>query len=300
MAHLLSGPRACWGQLAAGDERDEYEGTVSSTEIPQPPPAPQPGLSTQAPTNGANGLATAGFVLGLLGLLGSWIPVISIVGILLGVIGVVLAGVGLARSKEVGVGKGLAIAGLILGALAVVIAIIVNVVFLAAVDEAVDDATGSSNTASSSDSSSDSSAEDGEAESSFVDGVLTTPDVKIVITDHKVIQAGQGDNEYGDKPVLAFWYEVTNLTNQNVDALEWDWLVRAYQDNDPNVENELDTAFMFPADDSSLADPLETIKKGGTVKYATAYELDDQVTPVELVAEELFGDEIGRMTYNLK
>ena len=241
---------------------------MSSTEIPQPPPPPQPGLSTQAPTKGTNGLATAGFVLGLLGLLGSWIPVISIVGILLGVIGVILAAIGLARSKEVGVGKGLAIAGLILGVLAVVIAIIVNVVFLAAVDEAVDDTTGSSNTARSSDSTTGSSAEDGEAESSFVDGVLTTPEVKIVITDHKVVQAGQGDNEYGDKPVIAFWYEVTNLTNQDVDALEWMWLMRAYQDNDPNVENELDLDVFFPADESSLADPTENIKKGGTVKYA--------------------------------
>ena len=36
---------------------------------------------------GSNGLATAGFVLGLLGLLGSWIPVLNILGIILGVLG---------------------------------------------------------------------------------------------------------------------------------------------------------------------------------------------------------------------
>ena len=90
---------------------------------------------------GSNGLATAGFVLGLLGLLGSWIPVLNILGIILGVLGVVLAGVGLAKSKKANAGKGLAIAGIVLGALAVIFAILINAVFVSAVDDAIDETT---------------------------------------------------------------------------------------------------------------------------------------------------------------
>jgi hypothetical protein len=96
------------------------------------------------PAKGSNGLATAGFVLGLLGLLASWIPVLNIVGLILGVLGAVLAAVGLAKSKRIGVGKGLAITGLVLGVLAVIIAIIINVAFVKAVDEAVKTTTNTS------------------------------------------------------------------------------------------------------------------------------------------------------------
>lgn len=104
---------------------------------PPPPPSPQP----VAPKAG-NGLATAGFVVALLGFLGSFIPVINIGGIVLGVVGAVLAVVGLVKSRTTGSGKGLAIAGLVLGALAVVVGIVVNVAFVSAVDDALNEATG--------------------------------------------------------------------------------------------------------------------------------------------------------------
>ena len=112
---------------------------MSHTDLPTY--APHPGHQPPAPVKGSNGLATAGFVLGLLGLLGSWIPVLNIFGIVLGVLGVVLAGVGLAKSKKANAGKGLAIAGIVLGALAVIFAILINAVFVSAVDDAIDETT---------------------------------------------------------------------------------------------------------------------------------------------------------------
>ena len=112
---------------------------MSYTQLAPPPPTPQPG-----PARAGNGLATAGFVLGLLGLLGSFIPLLNIGAILLGVVGAVLAAVGLARANQVGAGKGLAIAGLILGVLAVIISILINVAFANVVDDAVDDVTDTS------------------------------------------------------------------------------------------------------------------------------------------------------------
>lgn len=76
------------------------------------------------------------FVLGLLGALGSFIPIVNIGAIVLAVIGIILAGIGLARSKTVRAGKGLAIAGIVLGVLAIIIAIIIDAAFGKAVDEA--------------------------------------------------------------------------------------------------------------------------------------------------------------------
>ena len=53
-------------------------------------------------------------------------------------------------------------------------------------------------------------------------------------------------------------------------------------------------------DDRFRGSGLEAVKKGGTVKYSIAYELDDLKTPVDLIAKELFGDVIGKTTYPLK
>lgn len=131
----------------------------------------------------------------------------------------------------------------------------------------------------------------------FENGVLTTPELKIEITRYKVIKAGQTGNEYGDKPVIAFWYKTTNLSGDDVDPMAFIFNFEAYQDNNPNAENKLDVGAL--PDDRFLDSQTETIKKGGTVENAIAYELDDLVTPVDLVAIEGLDEELGRATYKL-
>ena len=71
---------------------------MSDTYTPQP--APQQAGPPTVPSQGSNGLATAGFVLALLGFLGAWIPVLNILGIILAVIGLILAAVGLRQVQE--------------------------------------------------------------------------------------------------------------------------------------------------------------------------------------------------------
>lgn len=135
--------------------------------------------------------------------------------------------------------------------------------------------------------------------SSFKSGVLTTPELKISITDHKIIQPGAAGNEYGKKPVIAFWYKITNLTGQKVSPMTFIMDITAYQDNDPNRENKLNVAGL--PDNRFLQTQSENIKKGGTVESAVAYELDDLKTPVDLVASVNLGlDTIGKVTYLLK
>jgi Domain of unknown function (DUF5067) len=131
----------------------------------------------------------------------------------------------------------------------------------------------------------------------FENGVLTTPDLKFEITRSKVIKAGQKGNEYGEKPVIAFWYKTTNLSGEDVDPTHFVYHFKAYQDNNPNAENELDVGAL--PDDRFLDSQTENIKKGGTVENAAAYELDDLVTPVELVATE-GGEVVGKATYTLR
>ena len=137
-------------------------------------------------------------------------------------------------------------------------------------------------------------------EASFENGVLTTPELKIEITNRKIIPAGAKGNEYGDKPVIALWYKTTNLSDEDVDPTDFIFHFSAFQDNNPNAENELEVGPL--PDDRFGESQLENIKKGGTVENAVSYELDDLVTPVKLVAvENAFDDEeLGSVTYNLK
>lgn len=138
-----------------------------------------------------------------------------------------------------------------------------------------------------------------EIKATFKNGVLTTPELKIQITRYKIIKAGQKGNEYGEKPVIAFWYKTTNLSGAKVDpAVGFIGHFNAYQDNNPNAVNELDVGSL--PDHRFRDSQTETIKKGGTVENAMAYELDDLDTPVELAATEGLDEVIGKATYKLR
>ena len=139
-----------------------------------------------------------------------------------------------------------------------------------------------------------------QSEAYFKNNIAETEDVKIEITKTKIIPVGESGNEYGDKPVIAFWYKTTNKTDKEVDpTMAWMFTFIAIQDNNADSLNELEVG-MLP-DERFLDSQLENIKKGGTVENAVAYELDDEVTPVTLVAkEDLLGNEIGRQDYNVK
>lgn len=135
---------------------------------------------------------------------------------------------------------------------------------------------------------------------SFNNNVLVSEDVKIVITDWKVIPVGETGNEYGDAPVIAFWYSTTNLTgNENVTPMSaWLAMFSAVQDNNSNMVNELNVG-MLP-DSAFLDTQMATIKKDGTVDCAIAYTLDDTVTPVILKATKgIMGEDLGEQTFNI-
>ncbi|SCY98750.1 MULTISPECIES: DUF5067 domain-containing protein [unclassified Lysinibacillus] len=134
----------------------------------------------------------------------------------------------------------------------------------------------------------------------FKDNEAKLVDLKINITQTKVIPVGDTGNEYGEKPVFAIWYNTTNLSDKDIDpTTAWTVVFTAIQDNNPNSVNELEVG-MLP-DDKFLDTQLETIKKDGTVENAIAYELDDLETPVTLVANQgVGGKELGRQDFEVK
>lgn len=134
----------------------------------------------------------------------------------------------------------------------------------------------------------------------FKDNEAKIEDLKIKITETKVIPVGEPGNEHGEKPVFAIWYEATNFTDKDIDpSTAWMAVFTAIQDNDSNAVNELEMGGL--PDENHLDTQTEAIKKDGTVENSVAYELDDLETPVTLVANQgVAGDEIGRQDYEIK
>lgn len=90
-------------------------------------PAPYPAVP---PTQG-NGLAVAGMVLGILGLVLCWIP---FAGWLLALLGIILGALGWSKANKLGGrGKGMAIAGTVCGIIGLVIGVIFLVLTMVAV-----------------------------------------------------------------------------------------------------------------------------------------------------------------------
>lgn len=93
-----------------------YADSGYRTESPYP---------ASAPTNGA---AIKSFVIGVIAIAFSWIP---LAGIVFGAPAVILGGIGLSRASRIqGTGKGFAIAGLVLGAISFLVMIVVSVILI--------------------------------------------------------------------------------------------------------------------------------------------------------------------------
>lgn len=97
----------------------------------QPPQTAPP-----APLQPRNGFGTAGFVLGIIGLIFSFIPIVGVVAWPLVILGIVFAGVGLVRAvKGQATNKGLSIAGLIVSVIGLIICIVWTAAFSSAANQ---------------------------------------------------------------------------------------------------------------------------------------------------------------------
>lgn len=140
-------------------------------------------------------------------------------------------------------------------------------------------------------------------EYTFKDGKVSMEDIDLKITKYKVIPVGEEGNEYGDAPVIAFWYDTTNKSGKdNIDPMSA-WFASfpegPIQDNDKNKVNKLQVA-LHP-DKTLVNDQMSKIKKDGTVSGAIAYKLTDITTPVKLTAYKgISGIELGSQEFAVK
>ncbi|RZQ62132.1 DUF4190 domain-containing protein [Amycolatopsis suaedae] len=97
-------------------------------QIPYPPVAP--------PQPPRNGFGTTGFILGIVGLVTSLIPVVGVVAWPLVILGIIFSALGIARAaKGMATNKGLSIAGVVVSVLGLAVCILWVFVFNAAVDQ---------------------------------------------------------------------------------------------------------------------------------------------------------------------
>lgn len=141
------------------------------------------------------------------------------------------------------------------------------------------------------------------SDATFDGTMLKGNSYSIKITNHKVIQPGEEGNKYGDKPVIAFWFDT--LVNPNYDNstpvspnTAWITNFEAVQDNDSNKINKLQVASL--PDEKYLQDQSAEIKPGGSISSAVAYTLTDSETPVTLTAKNMLGDEFGKADFAIK
>ncbi|MCQ6555618.1 DUF4352 domain-containing protein [Streptomyces sp. C10-9-1] len=107
----------------------------------QPPHGtPQPYNPGPAPAQARNGLGTTALVLGIIGLLIAFVPLLFWLGGILGLLALIFGLVGLGRAKRgEATNKGVAVAGTVLAALTLVASVFMGIVTVMAVDEAVDE-----------------------------------------------------------------------------------------------------------------------------------------------------------------
>jgi hypothetical protein len=100
----------------------------------QPGPAGQPAWGSSAPVAGRNdGMALAALIIGILSLLIAWIPVVGILAAIGGLIALILGFVARGRIKRNATGgNGMAMTGIVTGAIALVVGIVLTVVFFSA------------------------------------------------------------------------------------------------------------------------------------------------------------------------
>ena len=121
--------------------------------------------------------------------------------------------------------------------------------------------------------------------------VIKHHDLNVKITKWQVIPIGEKGNEYGSKPIIAFWYEVKNKATKKISP-DYAWLTMfdVSQYTNHSQEHDLQSG---DAPDERYADTGTTkIAKGKTGKSAVAYELDSVKRPVIIKAHTKYDEKI--------
>lgn len=135
-----SGSERFWG----GTEWTEQMRPIQVASTPPPPPVTETAPQASVAQSPRNGLGTTALVLGIVGLIIALIPIIFGLGGFLGLLAFIFGLVGWSRARKGGAtNKGVALAGTILGFIAIVAAVVnfvITIAFVGAVATSVDQA----------------------------------------------------------------------------------------------------------------------------------------------------------------
>ena len=229
----------------------------------QPAPTPQK----------KSGLGIASLVLGIIAIVGSWIPILNNISFLLAIIGLILGIVGIfsIRKGKVG-GKGLTIAAVVINVIAIVIVICTQWVFGKALDEATKELNAGSSVVSTSekadsnDAKKDEKKDSGDSKknedtSKLAIGKAVTLDNGLQVSvDSKTEKTDQAGQKY-----LLVTVSYKNTGSEPVDYASYDWKQTSSSGNMEDPEIAI-------LDEEPLSDG--TLKPGGTVSGIVPVKTD--------------------------
>ena len=120
-------------------------------------------------------------------------------------------------------------------------------------------------------------------------GSVKSDSIQVDITGYKVVMAGQEGAKNSLKPVVVFYYDVTNLSDKEIDANSaWTEVFDAYQNGSADDRNVLGTGIYV--DESVPAENgTKKLKKGEKASYYKPYELTDETTSITLKSHDGLG-----------
>lgn len=215
-----------------------------------------------------SGLAIAGLVLAILALLTSFIPIVNNASFVLGLIGAVLAVIGIVQT---GAGKrggrGLAVAGLVIAVLSVVIVLVTQSMYSAAIDSVTEGAQPTQAASSSSSQATSDGATAGSSSSSAdysnqAVGQAVDLDNGLTISVDSV-QTGLANYDGSSVTVVTVTYKNNGSSNVSFNAYDW-------KASDANGAQRNET--YYASQENALNSG--TLSAGGTVTGTIAFEGD--------------------------
>jgi hypothetical protein len=226
-----------------------------------------------------NGLGVAGMVVGIIAILGAWIPLLNFFSVILGLIALGLSIGGLIVSKK-GRPKGTSIAGLVLAAVTILIFILMygGAAVLSKSGNKTTKSTTESNVAGNIVSSSQSN------NSNTTANNVTTTQSSSKKNDYDVkVVSSSLSKDYAGNPLLVVEYEYTNNTDK---AKSFVFAVR-----DKAFQNGVECSNITVSDAIDAQQKLNDVKPGTPYLLKVGYSLQDTKSPVEIEVSNLFGTE---------
>lgn len=220
--------------------------------------------------SGTSGLAVAGLVVGIVAIIGSWVPFLNLASAWIAIVAIGLSVAGLIISiKGTKGGKGVAIAGLVLGVVTIILVVAMYGGAAAVSDDASKDSS-SSNSSTQTEAAEEKAAKDDS-------GV--------------VIGSAELGKDYEGKKTVIVDYEWTNNSDEAA-SLIWTYSIKAFQNGVELKESIFSEDWLTEDEKSDWTDSSKEVKPGATIKTSIAYELDDESALVEIEVTGIWSDDV--------